>query len=63
MLVLEEKNKMLHLTRLKEYLHAFILGKENVHGGVTILCSSSLPSSDISIYLCGFASVLIYQFS
>jgi hypothetical protein len=38
---------MLHL-RLKAYLQAFIFGKEKVHGDVTILCSSSLPYSDIS---------------
>jgi hypothetical protein len=61
MLLLEEKNKMLHLIRLKAYLQAFIFGKEKVHGGVTIFCSSSLPSSDISMYQCGFAFVLIYQ--
>ena len=34
--------------------------KEN---GVTIYHSSPLPSSDISMYRCGFASVLIYQCS
>jgi hypothetical protein len=54
MLLLEEKNKMLHLIRLKAYFQAFIFGKEKVHGDVTILCSSSLPSSDISMYRCGF---------
>jgi hypothetical protein len=57
MLMLEEKNKMLHL-RLKAYLQAFIFGKEKVHGDVTIICSSSLPSSDISMYLCGFCFCL-----
>jgi hypothetical protein len=54
MLLLEEKKQMLHLIRLKAYLQAFIFGKEKVHGGVTILCSSSLPYSDISMYQCGF---------
>jgi hypothetical protein len=54
MLLLEEKNKMLHLIRLKAYLQAFIYGKAKVHGGVTIFCSSSLPSSDISTYRCDF---------
>jgi hypothetical protein len=44
MLLLEEKNKMLHLIRLKAYLQAFMFGKENIHGGVTILCSYSLTS-------------------
>jgi hypothetical protein len=57
MLLLEEKNKMLHL-RLKAYLQAFIFGKEKVHGDVTILCSSPLPSLDISMYLCGFCFCL-----
>jgi hypothetical protein len=54
MLLLEEKNKMLHLIKLKAYLQVFMFGKEKVHGDVTILCSSSLPSSDISMYRCGF---------
>jgi hypothetical protein len=53
MLLLEGKNKMLHL-RLKANLQAFIFWKERVHGDVTILCSSLLPSSDISMYLCVF---------
>jgi hypothetical protein len=44
---------MLHL-RLKAYLQAFMFGKEKVHGDVTILCSSSSPSSDISMYRCDF---------
>jgi hypothetical protein len=48
---------MLHL-RLKAYLQAFIFRKEKVHGDVTILCSSSLPSSYISMYLCGFCFCL-----
>jgi hypothetical protein len=51
--IVGRKNKMLHL-RLKAYLQAFMLGKEKVHGDVTILCSSSLPSSDISMHRCGF---------
>jgi hypothetical protein len=58
MLLLEEKNKMLHLIRLKTYLQAFMFGKEKVHGGVTILCSSSLPPSNISMYQCGFCFCL-----
>jgi hypothetical protein len=57
MLLLEEKNKMLHL-RLKAYLQAFMFGEEKVHGDVAILCSSSLPSSDISIYRYGFCFCL-----
>jgi hypothetical protein len=57
MLLLEEKNKMLHL-RWKTYLQAFIFGKEKVHGDVIILCSSLLPSSDISMYRCGFCFCL-----
>jgi hypothetical protein len=48
---------MLHL-RLKAYLQAFIFEKEKVHGDVTILCSSSLPSSNISMYHCGFCFCL-----
>jgi hypothetical protein len=63
MLLLEEKIKILHLIRLKTYLQAFMFGKEKVHGGVTVFSSSSLPSSDISMYRCGFAFVLIYQCS
>jgi hypothetical protein len=43
---------------LKAYLQAFIFGKEKVHGGVTILCSSSLPSSDIFMCQCGFCFCL-----
>jgi hypothetical protein len=46
---------------LKAYLQAFVFGKEKVHGGVTVFCSSSLPSSDISMYRCVFAFLLIYQ--
>jgi hypothetical protein len=57
MLLLEEKNKMFHL-RLKAYLQAFMFGKEKVHGDVTILCNSSLPSSEISMYRCGFCFCL-----
>jgi hypothetical protein len=57
MLLLEEKNKMLHL-RLKTYLQAFIFRKEKVHGNVIIFCSSLLPSSDISMYRCGFCFCL-----
>jgi hypothetical protein len=57
MLLLGEKNKMLHL-RLKAYLQAFMFVEERVHGDITILCSSSLPSSDISIYRCGFCFCL-----
>jgi hypothetical protein len=48
---------MLHL-RLKAYLQAFMFEKEKVHGDLTILCSSSLPSSDISMYRCGFCFCL-----
>jgi hypothetical protein len=57
MLLLEDKNKMLHL-RLKAYLQAFMFGEQKVHEDVTILCSSSLPSSDISIYRYGFCFCL-----
>jgi hypothetical protein len=35
-----------------------MFGKEKVHGDVTIRSSSSLPSSDISVYLCGFCFCL-----
>jgi hypothetical protein len=35
-----------------------MFGKEKVHGDVTILCNSSLPSSDISMYRCGFCFCL-----
>jgi hypothetical protein len=57
MLLLEDKNKML-LLRLKAYLQAFMSGKEKVHGDFTILCSILLPSSDISMYWCGFCFCL-----
>jgi hypothetical protein len=57
-MLLLEKKKMLHLIRLKAYLQAFVFGKEKVYGGVTILCSSLLPSSDISMYQCGFCFYL-----
>jgi hypothetical protein len=52
---------MLNL-RLKAYLQAFMFGKEKVHGDVTILCSSSLPSFDPCIDV-AFAFVLINQCS
>jgi hypothetical protein len=47
---------MLHL-RLKAYLQAFIFRKRR-SGDVTILCSSSLPSSAPCIYVCGFCFCL-----
>ena len=43
---------------LKAYLQAFVFEKEKVHGDVTILCNSSLPSSNISMYRCGFCFCL-----
>jgi hypothetical protein len=57
MLLLEEENKILHL-RLKAYLQAFMFGEEKVHWDVTILCSSSLPYFDISMYGCCFCFCL-----